>query len=198
MKNKVLSLCLAMALAATPVLAETVSTSTTTDGQSSISNKVEVTMNAVEIKVTVPVGGANFHINPNANIKGGEKLVTVNELNVTNEGFFPVYVKLDNMKAKEGTTQKVTHKDEMGKHWKDFTKSDCQNMIGFNFATPSGGWHLPSESADQNNGGMTWQVFGGNTRNIAPEVLTGYAWGEADTLEYQMDLIVSLEGTETP
>lgn len=198
MKNKVLSLCLAMALAATPVLADTVSTSTTVNGQSSVSNKVEVTMKPVEIKVTVPVGGASFHINPNADIKGGEELVTVNELNVINEGFFPIYVKLDNMKAKEGTTQKVTHKDEMGKAWADFTKSDCQNMIGFNFATGSGGWHLPTESVEQKNGGMTWHIYGGNSRNIAPVVLTGYAWEEADTLEYQMDLIVSLEGTETP
>ena len=197
MKNKMLTMCLALCLACPPVLAENVTTTETVNGQSEISNKVEVTMKASDIKVTVPVGGATFHINPNADIKGGAPLTIVNELNVTNESLFPVYVKLDNMKAKEGTTQKVTHKDDFSKHWRQFTKSECQTMIGFNFGTTGGGWDVPTESAEGKNGGMTWQIFGKQSENIAPSVLTGFAWDAPDTLEYQLDLLVSLEGTPT-
>lgn len=157
----------------------------------SSTSQLTMTVEAPVINVTVPVGGLSFHVNPNANVYEGEEYLTKTDFEVTNNSNIGVDFTLKSVKAKEGTTQKVTSTGtDDPKGW---GSKRTQEEIIFRFKE---GETLKTASTEGvgDNLNITLPLAGKENKVIDYHVVTGLDFVSTNTMNYILDIVIALKG----
>lgn len=141
------------------------------------------------VKVTVPLDGASFNINPN----DVDNFVTTSDLVIHNESTESVVVNLESVRSTNDYQPKIVSPNTFD-DWSTLGRHDTETKIALGLVDRDTNNEIWFDNEDNvYNINYSFSLDQQQTKVLAPVAKAGLAWSESKTMSYDMVITITTE-----